>query len=190
MEGLLMDKQLIQRLTLAARFPQPPAQEHMTTFATLVAEECAKIIQVRGNCWDDAKARAAAEEVADAIRARFGAKQSFGLAALAEEIAADDGSLPAGFKGSNPGDFTFRSPRGRSAEELAAVGKPGADLIHPDDERYLRERTSTIEECAQALEAGDTFQWHRTDGSPPVTYIRYPDTRAASFLRRHFGLKG
>jgi len=40
-----MDKQLIQRLTLAARFPQPPAQEHMTAFAALVAEECAKIAE-------------------------------------------------------------------------------------------------------------------------------------------------
>lgn len=46
-----MDKELIQRLTLAARFPQPPAQEHMATFAALVAEECAKALE-QGHTFD------------------------------------------------------------------------------------------------------------------------------------------
>jgi hypothetical protein len=83
----VMDKQLIERLAreAGANMSTGSLAGHPLTafpdgslerFATLVAEECAKIIQVRGNRWDDAKARAAAEEVADAIRARFGALEA------------------------------------------------------------------------------------------------------------------
>jgi len=49
-----------------------------------------------------------------------------------------DGSLPPGFKGAGPNNFTFRSlPTGISAEELTATGKAGFDLVQPGDWRSI-----------------------------------------------------
>lgn len=45
-----------------------------------------------------------------------------------------------------------------------------------------------VEECAQAMELGDTKTLHHVDGREPTTYVRAPDPAAASFLRRKFGL--
>jgi hypothetical protein len=130
-----MDKQLIQRLAREAGMPlvtpyqateAESAARHnerilgiAERFATLVAEECAKIADEHRDDAQDAPYKDyennhpdgytdAGNDIAAAIREEFGPASD--LTALAEEIAADDGTLPAGFKGAGPNNFTFRSP--------------------------------------------------------------------------------
>jgi hypothetical protein len=152
-----MDKQLIERLAREAGMPlvtpyqateAESAARHnerilgiAERFATLVAEECAKLCDAHAKQCDALmEEEEAANTLADAIRDAFGPVRD--LTALAEEIAADDGRLPAGFKGSRPGDFTFRSPPPKDAPTAHSAPWAVATFIRlhstpPDESGYV-----------------------------------------------------
>ncbi|SHN40272.1 hypothetical protein [Rhizobacter sp. OV335] len=136
-----MGNQLIQRLAtqsgIAAHFEGRDGygayEPVIAAFATLVAEECAQIAESAADGLQDSTFEGVGRE----IRRQFGAPpaSSTRRAMSPESVAA---AINAVYDHFHAADRKLRDiTRGMSAEELAAAGKPGADLIRQDDWRTV-----------------------------------------------------